>query len=61
MILQEKLNWPLDIHQGTGIKRKDVREASTFWFRILNPREAVTLRNSSVKLTFIRIKKGNLQ
>lgn len=43
------------------IKRKDVRKASTFGFRILDPREAVTLRNSSVKLTFIRIKEGNLQ
>lgn len=26
------------------IKRKNVRKASTFRFRILNPREAVTLR-----------------
>lgn len=43
------------------IKRKDVRKASTFGFRIRNPRKVVTLRNSSVKLTFIRIKKGNLQ
>ena len=43
------------------IKRKDIREASRFRFRILSPREAVTLRNSSVKLTFIRIRKGNLQ
>lgn len=61
MIHQEKLPWPLDIHQVPRIKRKDVREASTFGFRILNPKEAVTLRNSSVKLTFIRIEKGNLQ
>lgn len=58
---QEKAHWTLDTHHGTRTKRKDVREASTFDFRILHTRQEVTLRNSPVKPTFIRIKKGNLQ
>lgn len=58
---QEKVHWTLDTQKVPRIKRKDVREASTFGFRILTTREVVTLRNSPVKLTFIRIKKGTLQ
>lgn len=61
MIHQEKLHWTLDTHQRTQKEKKGCQRSIHFGFRILNAREAATLRNSSVKLTFIRIKQGNLQ
>lgn len=58
---QEKVHWTLDTHQGTQNKKKGCQRSISFWVQNPYYREVVTLRNSPVKLTFIRIKKGTLQ
>ena len=57
MIHQGKVHQTLTPAKIPRIKRKDVRDASTLGFRILNARKVVTLRNTSVKLTFIKSRK----